>query len=305
MFFFFLSTDPSPSRSRDQVSGSQTIENHNRMIALERFKNCSIRPGFFFGLGAHLGVSGLLIMVMYYMVSTISMQDARELLSWVVPTAQGCCLLGALSLFAGLSARDSEPPRRGHKSCYGWIIRKIMPFGAGHSWGADPVRKRARRPSSADVQRTVSLLKSLDWKVFRNLGVAYFREVGFRVVDQPGRANGVDFLLYLENDYSAVAVRCLPWGVERVELKQVRDFHRTMLLAGASQGVMLTTGAFEEEALELGEGSDLELLGGDAFVTRLLSLPPETSRGLLEEAAGAEKIREEGKEEMTRKRKGL
>lgn len=260
------------------------------MTASGNFKISRIRSRFLFGLGAHLAVNGLLLLAVYYLVMEISVNDARELLDWIVPAAQGCCVFAAILLAAGLTGRDSQAPRDEQTSSRGWMIGKIMPIGRGAPRTDSQIRTLERKHQSVDVERTLSLLKGIDWKVFRDLAKTYFRELGFRVVEETERY-GVDFLLYTEDDYSAVAVRCLPWGTERVDLKQVRHIHRAMLLAGASQGVMLTTGVFDEEALAFGEGKALEMLDGDCFVSRLLSLPPGTSEKLLQEAAGAESIR--------------
>lgn len=260
------------------------------MTALGNFKIVSVRSNFLFGLGAHLAVNGFLLLAIYYLVVQISVQDARELLIWLVPAAQGCCVLAAILLAGGLALRDASEPGGEAGSPRGWMIGKIMPFGA-RKRSATAVRAVEAKPAAADVERALTVIKGLDWSVFKALGNAYFRELGFRVVDEPERSSGVDFLLYTEDDYSPVAVRCLPWGTERVDIKQVRHVHRAMLLAGASQGVMLTTGVFDEEALEFGEDKALELLGGESFVSRFLSLPPETWQRLLREAAGAESVR--------------
>lgn len=260
------------------------------MTALGNFKISSVRANFLFGLGAHLAVNGFLLLAIYYLVVHISVQDARDFLVWLVPAAQGCCVLAAILLAGGLALRDSQELHGEAGTSRGWMIGKIVPIGTRRR-SSTVVRKGDAKPAAADVERALSLLKGLDWNVFKALGTAYFRELGFRVVDETERSSGVDFLLYTEDDYNPVAVRCLPWGTACVDLKQVRHVHRAMLLAGAGQGVMLTTGVFDEEALEFGEDKPLELLGGECFVTRLLSLPPEVWQRLLRDAAGAESVR--------------
>lgn len=266
------------------------------MIAFN-FISRRIRSSFLFGLGSHLAVTGLLVLAMYYLVTEISTQEARELLGWVVPAAQGSCFLAALSLAIGLSTRESHESGEETPMSGGWMIRKILPFGKERQRPESPAQPVERTPSSAEVEETLCLLKAIDWKVFKDLGIAYFRELGFSALDQPNRAKGVDFLLYTQPDYSVVGVRCLPWGTEQVDLNRVRDFHRAVLLAGASKGVMLTTGVFDEDALAFGAGNSLELLSGADFAARLLSLPPDVSQKLLQKAARAERIRDEGKEE--------
>lgn len=261
------------------------------MTAISNFKFIRIRSTFLFGLGAHLAVNGLLLLAIYYLVMKISAQHAEEVMVWLIPTAQGCCMFAAILFTAGLSFREPRALREEPGFSCGWLIGKIVPIGRRESRTVMLTRAAEGKPPAVDVERTLCLLKGLDWKVFKSLGTAYFRELGFRVVDEPDRANGVDFLLYTDDDYSAVAVRCLPWGTERVDLKQVRHAHRAMLLAGAGQGVMLTTGFFDEEAIEFGEDKPIELLGGESFATRLLSLPSEASERLLREAAAAESVR--------------
>lgn len=268
------------------------------MIAIGNFKSSQIRSSFLRGLGSHLAVNGMFVLVIYYLVTHISSQHARELLGWVVPVAQGCCFFAAVSLAASLSAARARASSGQQARSRGWMIQKIMPIGNGEGPAAKTSKPVERTPSPAELEATLTMLNAIDWKVFKDLGVGYFRELGFRVLDQPRRSKGVDLLVYKPTNYSAVvAVRCMPWGTREVDLKQVRDFHRAMLLAGAQRGVMLTTGLFAEEALEFGEANNLELLGGAGFAARLLSLPPEASEKLLREAAGAERIRDEGKEQ--------
>lgn len=257
------------------------------MITLSIFRNCRIRTNFLLGLGTHLGINGILVLLMYYLVTHLSAQQARELLGWAVPVAQGCCFFAAISFAVGLTRREADDPE-GEFAHFGWMIRKITPFGSS-SRGAPRALKTT--PPPAEVEMTLALLKRLDWNVFRDLGIAYFHELGFRVVDLPERSNGVDFFLYTQGDYRAIAVRCLPWGTEQVDVKQVRNWQRSMLLAGASEGVMLTTGGFDEEALEFGADNALELLGGEEFARRLLALPREASQRLIEEAESAESVR--------------
>lgn len=252
-------------------------------------KTGGVRPNFLFGLGSHLGCTGILILTMYYLVVQISAQQANELLGWIIPLAQACCFFAAVALAFGLITRESEASGDEKRSLAGWLIRRILPYK--NEAPADPLPITAERgPSSIEVDATLALVKSVDWKVFKNLAIGYYQHLGFRVLDQPARSKGLDFLLYLHSDYTVVGARCLPRGTDRVSVDQVQSFHRAILLAGARHGVMLTAGTYDEEAMQFAGEKSLELLGGDTFVRRLLMLPQETMQQLLDVARGAERV---------------
>jgi len=265
------------------------------MTALGTWRGYAIRPTFLFGLGAHLAAIGLLLLAIYYLVGQISPHHAPELLGWVVPVGQGSCFLAAVALAFGLGLRGESFQISGKSASGGWMISKVYPYAAEHRPASPIVQVVVKAPNPDEVADVLKLLKAIDWKVFRDLSVAYFRELGFSVLSGPSRSSGIDFLLYTKDDYTAVAVRCLPWGTETVDAAQVKQFHRASLLAGAVQGVLMTTGAFTDEAVAFAMEQGLELVGGECCAYRLLSLPAERAQKLIQDAAGAERIRDEGK----------
>jgi hypothetical protein len=262
------------------------------MIAIPSLKHIPVRPVFLFGLGAQLGGNGLLVLGLYYLIMSLSAPQAEELLGWMVPVAQGCCLLAAVALAAGLTASLKDATEEDSSDATDRGARGLA-RGAESSAG-NPFASGIRQPTEEEVKQTLALMSAIDWKIFKDLGSEYYRALGFSVVDQPSRGRWVDFLLYMPSDTVVVGVRCLPWGTKLVTLPQVKEIHRSILLAGANRGVVLTTGAFDEEALEYAKENDLDLNGGERFATRLLLLPEEVSRRLLQRAAGAERIRDEG-----------
>src|SRR5690606_5009773 len=106
------------------------------------------------------------------------------------------------------------------------LFRKLFPWGSVLPKVKRDDWRQRRKVNNVELERTLSLLKNLDWKGFRDLTLAYFSELGFRAVDQFDRSSGVDFLLYTQDDYTAIAVRCMPWGIESVDEKQIRNCHR-------------------------------------------------------------------------------
>lgn len=240
-----------------------------------------VRTNFLYGLGSHLACNGLMALAVYYMVVQMSASQARELLGWIVPIAQACCFFAALALAFGLAIRDARSSGCTAQSVRGWMIRRILPFGTAARKAFEPVATLSRKIPAADIEAAVALIKAIEWRAFKAMTVAYYHELGFRVLDQLRCSESIDFLAYRHTDCTVIGVRCVPRGTARISLKIVRDFHFAIRLAGARRGVMVTTAAIDEAALDFCDRNDLELLDERGFASGVLSLPPEAARRLL------------------------
>jgi hypothetical protein len=256
-------------------------------ITVNRSVCTKVRSDFLFGFGTHLAISGLVVLAIYYLVSTISANEARDLLSWLLPAGQASCLAAAILLATSLTVKDNK-----ERVCKAAAPRRPSPTEPSPSrrtlWAR--LGRRTRRDFGPELEKALRLVETLEWKSFKNLAIAYFEEVGFRTVDQLRRSRGVDFLLYLPDEYEAIAVRCLPLDTAAADLKQVRDFHRAVLLSGASEGVIMAEGAFAEEAVAFARENGIEAIGGRDFASRLAALPAEKSERLLQ-AVSANAVR--------------
>lgn len=108
---------------------------------------------------------------------------------------------------------------------------------------------------------TPELLKHLEWRRFQELCVAYVEAAGI--------------------DTAGVVVRCKPWDAYRIGIKPLRELHAAMVAAGASQGVLVTSGRFTPEAVVFAAKENIQLVDGAAFLEKIAGLAPEQSAALL------------------------
>lgn len=108
---------------------------------------------------------------------------------------------------------------------------------------------------------TAELLKHLEWRRFEELCAAYVEAAAI--------------------DTSAIVVRCKPWDAYRIGIRPVREVHAAMAAAGASQGVLVTSGRFTPEAVAFAAKENIQLVDGAAFLEKIAGLAPEQSAALL------------------------
>ena len=107
---------------------------------------------------------------------------------------------------------------------------------------------------------TPELLKHLEWRRFQELCAAYVE------------AAGID---------AGTVVRCKPWDAYRIGIKAVREVRAAMTEAGASQGVLVTSGRFTPEAVAFAAKENIQLVDGAQFLEKIAGLAPEQSAALL------------------------
>jgi len=105
-----------------------------------------------------------------------------------------------------------------------------------------------------------------------------FRREGYRVElsATAGSEHGLD--LTVRRDAETVLVHCKNWKAAQVPASEVQDFHSAVAVAGASRGILVTTGKFTPEARRFAEGKGLELLDGQALKERLAAGPSPAKR---------------------------
>lgn len=126
------------------------------------------------------------------------------------------------------------------------------------------------------------LLKQLEWRRFEELCAAYYEALGFTTSISEGGAGGVDILLHDKGSARASAmVRCRPWDAYRVGSKSVRELRSAMTAAKVSEGVLMTSGRFTQEAVNLAAHEGIKTIDGAALLGKMAALPPEKALGLL------------------------
>ena len=91
-----------------------------------------------------------------------------------------------------------------------------------------------------------------------------FGRHGYEV--RKGANEGVD--LVLEKDLETVLVSCDQWAVWTVDTSPLFELYQRVRQTGANGGILLTTGAFTEEALDFASATGIEVVDG----TRLENL---------------------------------
>jgi hypothetical protein len=107
-----------------------------------------------------------------------------------------------------------------------------------------------------------------------------FRHEGYRVElsAAAGSENGFD--LTLRRDSETVLVQCQHGKFAQVGDSDVRNFLHAITAAGASRGILLTTGEFTDGARRFADGHGVGLLDGIALKDRLAANPTPLKREL-------------------------
>ena len=130
---------------------------------------------------------------------------------------------------------------------------------------------------------TPELLRQLEWRRFEELCVAYYEASGFTThVSDAGADGSVDIILQAQDSEQPFSVaRCKAWDAYRVGIKAVKDLRASATAAKIADAVLLTSGRFTQEALDLGRKEKIEMVDGAGLLDKLAALPPEKSQALL------------------------
>ena len=127
------------------------------------------------------------------------------------------------------------------------------------------------------------LLRGLELKVFRKLGKVFFDQMGFRAVkilDSTDPKVSDVAILYSKSSDKPFSVFQCQVGPEDADVGVVESFHSAMIAAGMASGYFLTTGKFDQGAVDFAGPHKINLIDLDKFV-ELTGNMPESSRNLL------------------------
>jgi restriction system protein len=131
-------------------------------------------------------------------------------------------------------------------------------------------------------QWSLELLKELEWRRFEELCAAYYQALGFHTAIEGIGDGGVDIVLKLPPAERVHSVaRCKAWDAYRVGVKSVKELRATATAARIDEAVLLTSGRFTQEALDLAAKERIEMIDGKGLLQKLSALPPEKSAALL------------------------
>jgi len=197
-----------------------------------------------------------------------------EALSWIVFVALACmAVLAALRTRFGGSAHGSAP-----RSSRQRARMRVVPDAA-----------RASKPGLAPLPAAPTAwssetLRMLEWKRFELLCASYYGAVGFTTATlAAGPDGGIDVELFKVDPAKPLAiVQCKAWNTHPVGVKEVRELLGVMVHEGVGRGIFVTTGSYTPDALQFGAANPIQLLDGDAFVKKILGLPLDKQKALLD-----------------------
>jgi restriction system protein len=127
------------------------------------------------------------------------------------------------------------------------------------------------------------LLKQLEWRRFEEVCAAYYETLGFAVgTSGAGTPAGVDIVIRDKDAKTQSIARCKAWDAYRVGPKAVRELRRAMNAAKIADGMLLTSGRFTYDAVNLAAQEGIRLIDGAAFLERIAALAPDKALALLQ-----------------------
>lgn len=154
----------------------------------------------------------------------------------------------------------------------GLLLLGVAAVSAVNAWG----RRRL-----LDRQRDTDTLRQLHWHDFERLVGEAYRRKGFTVVEKGGNSpdGGVD--LVLRKNGQTFLVQCKHWKQMKVGVRVVRELFGVLTAEGAAGGVVITSGAFTQEARNFARGKALKLVDGKELQAMIAEVrrEPVAARG--------------------------
>lgn len=161
-------------------------------------------------------------------------------------------------------------------------------FGARQEISMPPMppMPRLKVPPKRPDSWSLPLLRSLEWYRFEKLAADFYDASGYKSrVTRQGADGGVDVELFSAGEEKTTTLlQCKAWNTYKVGVKPVRELFGVMAAQKVPNGIFLTTGEFTSDARDFARDKSLELIDGATLLARILKMPADVSRGLLERA---------------------
>ncbi len=133
-------------------------------------------------------------------------------------------------------------------------------LSAFHAW---------RRGELLDRQTSVKSIKAVSWKDFEYLVSEAYRRKGYSVQENTGGGadGGVD--LVLSKGGERILVQCKNWRSSKVGVSIVRELFGVMTAEGATEGIVVCSGQYTNDAVEFAKDKPITLVDG-AALSRLI-----------------------------------
>jgi restriction system protein len=183
---------------------------------------------------------------------------------WVSVVASGIAFVFLKYILPSIDF-GSMIPNAFAKGISGWapIIALVLlipaPIAALNSW---------RRRRLLDSQKGIDSIRALRWREFEELVGEAYRRQGYKVAENAtaGPDEGID--LALKKNGGLVLVQCKQWKSAKVGVNIVRELLGVMTAKHAASGILITSGAFTQEARNFAADKPIDLVDG----TQLLQL---------------------------------
>lgn len=141
-----------------------------------------------------------------------------------------------------------------------------------------------RRRRTLDRQSGIESIRSLSWKQFEELLAEVFLRQGYSVRHgiYGGADGGID--LVLNRDGNVYLVQCKHWRAFKVGVKVVREMLGLVAAHGAQGAIIVTSGAFTQEARAFASGKPIDLVEGHQLVGMVREM--QSRSGVEETGAG-------------------
>jgi len=141
-----------------------------------------------------------------------------------------------------------------------YVVPLLLLAGAGVSF----VRRKKSESllDAATSQGGADAIRGMSWREFEMLIAEGFRRRGFSVQDKGGKGadGGVDLVLLKGSE--RFLVQCKQWRALKVGVAVVRELYGVMSAEGAVGGIVVTSGAFTEDAKDFAKGRNIRLVDG-------------------------------------------
>lgn len=122
-----------------------------------------------------------------------------------------------------------------------------------------------RRRSLLENQNGINSICNISWREFEDLVAEAYRRKGYIVTETAGGADGgVDIIL--KKGTEKILVQCKQWRMKKVGVKVIRELYGVVSAEGASEGIVISSGIFTQEARAFARGKPLELIDGTGLL---------------------------------------
>lgn len=134
---------------------------------------------------------------------------------------------------------------------------------------------------------SLELLRSIEWKLFEELSIAYYKEKGIAAqLIRLGADGGVDIRLFQDNSGNPTSiVRSKACNSPWVGAEEIREFLGVMSEKNIPKGFYMAPSTFSEDAKEIAKANRIILIDGVMLLALIQRLPEDSQKRLLKLAA--------------------